>query len=144
MDEHMESQQNKSDDHSVRIGCAQAFERIRGEIKRLQNGHSTQAAALNKLTDAVEASTIATRADHDETMRMIQGYQNNIVGLIAAQSERAALLDASTSALHSRVDVLDAKVQKDHDSMTGLLVKVSAITAGLVFVLTVAVNYIMQ
>lgn len=79
---------------------------VRGDIDRLKNGHATQAEALTKLTDAVELAARDRRSEHDETVRMFQGYQSQVLSLTGELGERTALTAASVKSAHKRLDGL--------------------------------------
>ena len=90
--------------HDIRAQCAADFAEIHTEIKRVKNGHITQAIALDKLTGAVELGSVEARRNHDETVRMISGNQGNLVEMFSKQSERTALVEQSSSSAHRRLD----------------------------------------
>ena len=90
--------------HNVRAECAADFATIHTEIERVRNGHDTQAAALDKLTGAVELGAVEVRRNHSETVRMISGYQGNLVEMFSKQSERTALVEQKSSSAHDRLD----------------------------------------
>ena len=90
--------------HNVRAECAADFATIHTEIERVRNGHDTQALALDKLTGAVEIGAVEVRRNHSETVRMISGYQGNLVEMFSKQSERTALVEQKSSSAHDRLD----------------------------------------
>ena len=92
------------DDHDIRSACAADFATIHTEIERVRNGHDTQALALDKLTGAVELGAVEVRRNHSETVRMISGYQGNLIEMFSKQSERTAIVEQKSSSAHDRLD----------------------------------------
>jgi len=90
--------------HGRLIGCERDFAEIRGEIRRLSNGHQNQATALTKLTDVVERDVETRRHEHDETVRAISTYQSQVLDMATGLSERTALTEASARSAHHRLD----------------------------------------
>jgi len=111
--------------HDIRSECAADFATIHAEIARVRNGHDSQAAALGKLTKAVEAGSIEMRKNHDEAMRMVRGYQGNLVEMFSKQSERTALVEQSSRSAHHRLD-------GQHKMIWGVVALVLAVAAGII------------
>ena len=112
-------------DHNIRVDCAREFEHIRGEIERVRNGHAGQAKTLTRLTGAIERSAISTSSDHDEAMRAITGYQGTITSMMSKQSERTALVEASSKSAHLRLD-------GQHKMLWGILGLLLTVAAGVI------------
>ena len=111
--------------HDIRADCAADFATIHTEIERVRNGHDNQAAALEKLTRAVETNSSETRRNHNETTRMISGYQGNLVEMFSKQSERTALVEQSSRSAHHRLD-------GQHKMIWGVVALVLVIAVGVV------------
>ena len=111
--------------HDIRSECAADFATIHSEIERIRNGHDTQAVALEKLTKAVEVGANETRRNHNETTRMISGYQGNLVEMFSKQSERTALVEQSSRSAHHRLD-------GQHKMIWGVVALVLAVAAGII------------
>ena len=113
------------DDHNIRVDCAREFEHVRGEIERVRNGHVGQAKTLTRLTGAIEKSALLSRSDHGEAMRAITGYQGTITSMMSKQSERTALVEASSKSAHLRLD-------GQHKMLWGILALLLTVAAGVI------------
>ena len=126
-----DDQKYAKDDHDIRVGCAREFEHIRGEIERIRNGHESQAKTLTRLTSVLEKSEHLSRADHGEAMRAITGYQGTITAMMATQSERTALVEASSSSAHHRLD-------GQHKMLWGIVILLLTLAVGTVLQILIA------
>ena len=114
-----------ADDHDMRSECAVQFAEIRKDIARVRNGHDEQAAALEKMANAMQTNAAINQRNHDETTRMITGFQGSLVEMFSRQGERVALVEQSDRAAHNRLDGI-------HRMLWGVIVLLLTIAAGVV------------
>lgn len=93
-----------SDDHDVRNECAVRFERLDGNIRKLENGKRETSEAMRDLADSMKAVANSNRSNHDETTRMITGFQAQLIEMFSSTSERMAIVEQQSRSAHHRID----------------------------------------
>jgi hypothetical protein len=116
--------QKENSHETARFDCVRKFAEIRGDISRLQNGKAEAAQCIEKLTIAVEKMKESHRRDHDESVRQLSGYQNHVLSMTGAATERVAVLETKTTAFHKRIDNVNKL-------LTGLYVSVALMAIGI-------------
>jgi len=101
-----------SDDHNIRVKCAEDFKEIRGMLGRIANDKEHDRAAFSKLTDVVEQSITESRSWHDESVRQLAAYNAQIISLNGKMAERMATVEAKASSAHLRIDTFSKDTDK--------------------------------
>jgi hypothetical protein len=81
------------------LSCTQEFERVRGEIARLKNGHTSQAKALDTLTTAVERGNAVLETSQHQMATKLDDF-------MLRQENRITKVEERAKSAHHRVDGL--------------------------------------